>query len=92
MRYVVEIPKPSAKRLEDHRRLVIKHHTGWGGSIIKQTYELPVGEDMFEFELDYPIELRDPNLLDGNYHAFSIEYENSTGSRKEEIGVTPIEF
>lgn len=93
MRYKIEnIPKPSAKRLEKDRRLIIKVHGSWY-TTNKAEYPIPEGDDAFEFEMDGPIEHRDPDVLDGDYyHEFIILYQNSTGSRREEVRVSPKEI
>jgi hypothetical protein len=89
VRYKVNIPKPSARRMECYRTLVIELHISWQGTR-RTEHEIPTGVATFEFELNESILQRDPEVLDGTYHTFSVIYQNSTKSRKEEIAVTPI--
>lgn len=92
MKYFVKIPKPSAKRLENDRRLLINLITCWETRILA-SYVIPVGEDIFEFDLEGEIEQRDPEWLDADYyHEFIVEYRNSTGSRIERLKVEPLAF
>jgi hypothetical protein len=87
MRYKFDIPTPSAKRLEKDRRLMIKVHTGWGVKIVGE-FVIPEGAEDAEFDFEGPIEYRNPELLDADYyHSFYVLYQNSTGSRQEEIGI-----
>lgn len=89
MRYMVEIPKPSAKRLEANRQLIIQIHAGW--STFERTCPIPVGADVFDFEFDGALEHHDPNVLDGDFSTkFYIEYQNSTGTRVERAAVEPL--
>jgi len=86
---MIEIPKPSAKRLEANRHLVIQTHAGW--SFFERTCPIPLGADVFDFEFDGPMEHHDPNVLDGDFSTkFFVEYRNSTGSRTERAKVEPI--
>ena len=87
MRYKFDIPTPSAKRLEKDRRLMIKIHTDWETRIIGE-FVIPEGAEDAEFDFEGKIEHFDPDILDGNYwHEFYVLYQNTTGSRKEEIGI-----
>jgi len=92
MKYTIpNIPKPSAKRLEKDRKLIIEVHSGWDGYFIKAEHIIPEGAESFEFDFEGPIEHRDPYVLDGDYyHSFYIIYKNSTGSRTEKLPVTPV--
>lgn len=88
MKYKIQIQKPSAKRLENDRRLIVTCISGWG--ILEEEYTIPPGEDVFIFEFNKPLEYRDELALDANFkHEFCIEYRNTTGTRKERIKVTP---
>jgi|APSaa5957512535_1039671.scaffolds.fasta_scaffold329984_1 hypothetical protein len=88
MRYKFDIPTPSAKRLEKDRRLMIKVHTGCWGSKIVGEFIIPEGAKDAEFDFEGKIEHFDPNILDGDYyHSFYVLYQNSTGTRQEEIGI-----
>lgn len=87
MWYQIDIPKPSAKRMEQFRTLVVELHSGWVGTRVTE-YEIPAGVNTFDFELPEPIQLRDMGTLDGSYHEISVVYYNSTNTRREEIGVT----
>ena len=47
----------------------------------------------FIFDFDEPLEYRDLYREDADYqHKFYMVYQNSTGSRKEEIKIDPINF
>jgi len=84
MRHTIKIPKPSAIRMECYRTLIVSRHSGWMGTkTIK--FDIPSGVDIFEFELNEPVKHRDPDVLDGTYHEFTVVYQNSTKTRKEEI-------
>lgn len=91
-KYRIDIPTPSAKRLEADRTLVFLFSQGWEGDIRKETV-IPEGVD--HIVIDGPDELISEynSVSDGDYHAFWVVYRNSTKSRKETIRVepTPIE-
>lgn len=87
MHYKIEIPKPSAKRLEKDRRVVIEAHLQPYG--MNKTELLIPDEDAnvveFDFEFDEQA-LHDENVLDGGvWYKCYFEYRNSTGSRVEKI-------
>ncbi len=86
MKYKIKVPKPSAKRLESNRRLIIResgfcHH-------LDHEFIIPEGVDEFEFEFEF--QDNDPYInayvLDANvYYSWFVRYQNSTGSRVEEL-------
>lgn len=87
MKYKFKIPTPSAKRLEKDRRLMIKLNTCWGSKIVGE-FIIPEGAEEAIFDFDGPFEHRDPEWLDADYyHSVYVLYQNSTGSRQEEIKV-----
>lgn len=93
MTYVINIPKPSARRLEKGRRLVVKLFEAFTGGGLVAEYQIPDGLDEFEFEFAGPIYYAEREILDGSYrHEFAVVYQNSTGSRHEERIVEPIEM
>lgn len=89
-KYLVEIPKPSAKRLENDRRFVAEcFYACWGSE--KKEYPIEPGVDVFEY--DGPDKFRDfpEEVLDAGWqYEFYVEYRNSTGSRIERRTVVPI--
>lgn len=87
MKYKARIPKPSAKRLEKNRRIVVEaSYQPCGGH--KFEFLIPEPEaDIAEFEFEFDeFELHNPHVDDGGayYHCY-FEYRNSTGSRVEKI-------
>ena len=88
---IENIPTPSAKRLEKQRSLKVRVRGGWDGDKLIKEIHIPEGETSLEFEIDGPLEHRNPDVLDGDfYHSFCIVYQNSTGSRREEASVSPV--
>lgn len=87
MKHKVRIPKPSAKRLEKDRRIVVEaFYQPCGGR--KFEFIIPDPEaDIAEFEFEFDeFELHNPSVLDGGAHySCYFEYRNSTGSRVEKI-------
>ena len=88
MRWMVEIPKASAARLEANRKFVIEAF----GFNFDNFYRFPIpdGADLIHFDFDF--EENNPeinaNVLDAQvrYRTF-VEYKNSIGSRVEHIPV-----
>lgn len=91
MQYMIEIPKPSAKRLESIRKVVVSYENGWN-PCPSQEYEVPVGDDIFVFERQHPLIMRNPHLIDGSYHEVTVEYSNTARTRSERIRVEAIEL
>ena len=87
-RWIVDVPKASAKRLETDRRLVVEIHTAFTSE--RREWPIPAGEDMVAYDFEY--QENDPNedILDASvYYNTYIEYRNSTGSRVEKIAIKP---
>lgn len=86
--YHVVVPKPSAKRLEKDRNLIIKET----GAFHSYEHRFPVEEEDSHVFFDFEFQKHDPTdeRLDTRvtYECF-IRYTNSTGSRTEEIKVKP---
>lgn len=92
MKYGFKIPTPSAKRLEKNRKLIIRIHSAFKAEIVKE-YVIPEHVEDFIFDFDEPLEYRDSYYEDANYqHKFYMVYQNSTGSRREEIKIDPIKL
>jgi len=86
LRYKIDVPKPSAKRLEKDRCVVINE----SGAFHSYNREFPIPEGVEEFEFEFEFEENDPfinrELLDADiYYSWHIRYRNSTGSREETI-------
>jgi hypothetical protein len=86
--YTVNIPTPSAKRMEQDVRLIIRRISCW--EIDEEERRIPSGRSSFEFEWEPPLIVADLDRLDVDYQTiFFIEFRNATGSRKERYLVTP---
>jgi len=84
----IQVPKPSAKRLEKDRTFVIVET----GAFHFRNHKFPIPEG--NSELDFEFEFQDNNpyinegWLDANlYYHWYVEFKNSTGSRVEQIKV-----
>lgn len=91
--YRVEIPTPSAKRLEARRRLVMQIVGDCFSGVRdeEQFWDIPPGLSSFDFVGPGELHRHDPTVLDGDWDMrFCVEYSNSTGSRKERIRVDPV--
>jgi hypothetical protein len=85
MKHKLKIPKPSAKRLKV-KEFVIESYSGWGGGIIES---IPVQEDADEIDFDFKFdeEALNPSIIDGINYCCYFKYQNSTGSRTENIEI-----
>lgn len=88
MKYRVFIKPPSAKRMAGKKTLFIQAEDGWGQGWKKSvlltdetTYEFDVADD-----IDY---IGETTCVDGMTFNVWVEYENSTGSRKETFQLVP---
>ena len=99
----VTIPKPSAKRLEKDRRLIVEGHYVHWNEPQRIIHQIPDGVDSFEFDFkdeSDPDSLPDENgyiyqdaPLDGRiYYRFFFEFHNQTDTRIEQVPVTPKEI
>jgi len=87
MKYIVEIPQPSAKRLK-HVKLTIELSDGWV-AYKPRVYDL-TNQTSFEFEVDDDFDyLRETSVIDGPNFDVYVEFSNDSGSRKEKIHLTP---
>ncbi len=84
MKVQFKIPKPSAKRLEKKRFLVVYAGNGIGNS--EEKYAIPEGDSFVEFEhIDMSYEnweLYDDGRV---YYDFYIEFHNETSTRIEKV-------
>lgn len=84
----VQVPTPSAKRLEKDRTMVVEEY----GAFHSMKHRFPIPEGDTEFVFDFAFEEDDPHIneyiLDASvtYNCY-VEYKNSTGSRVEQIPV-----
>ena len=87
----IQVPKPSAKRLENNRTLIINEN----GAFHSQNWEFPIPEGVDEFEFDFEFKEGDSDVYDvydGDIHYNCyVEYKNSIGSRVEQINIDPEE-
>lgn len=84
MRWVIDIPPASAKRLESIRHLVIRED----GAFRTKEHRLPIPVGASQLTFDFEFKENDPNVnqyvLDADvYYSVFVEYQNSTGSRVE---------
>ena len=92
MKYKFKIPTPSASRLQINRKFIIRMRSAFKTEIVKE-YVIPENVEDFIFDFDEPLEYKDLYREDADYrHEFYMVYQNSTGSRKEEIKIDPINF
>jgi len=86
MKHKIKIPKPSAKRLEKDRRIVVEINSAFCSET--KEFIIPEGVSTFEFEFE---EWEHPDkdlVLDGDvYYRYFILYQNSTGTRQEKIEI-----
>ena len=84
----IQIPKPSAKRLEKDRVLIIEEH----GAFHLMKYRFPILEGESEFHFEFEFRDTNPYISEGwqdrtlSYIKY-VECRNSTGSRVEQIKV-----
>ncbi len=87
MKYRSKVPPPTAKRMEGLGRVYLYVSDGWTGD---HPRELPVENGFVEFEIRDVFEwLQERRFIDGPYFYVCVVYENSTGSRREEIQMVP---
>lgn len=92
-KYRVDIPTPSAKRLENDRKLVMETVTGCFVEMphYAKTWAIPAGASSIEIEAPADLSHDEPSVLDGDWEIrFYVHYQNSTGSRKERLRVDPV--
>lgn len=90
-KYQIKIPKPSAKRLENNRRLLIEIINIFSRD--QYFKPIPNNQEFFEFEWEQELIEKNEFLLDADYKTvFFVEFENATGTRKELIKVIPKEI
>ena len=88
MKYQVDIPTPSAKRLKNIK-LVVESSDGWMGYPTK-TYALEPGVTTFEFEVANEFEhVFSTSMSDGPIFYVYVEFSNDIGSRVERTYLTP---
>ncbi len=95
MKYRVLVPPPKAKRMAENAKLVVILHDGWEGDQLVQV-EMERKENKLEkfglVEFDVPDRYEyvySTSVSDGWSFDVQVEYQNSTGSRKEVIRLVP---
>lgn len=92
MKYKFKIPTPSASRLQINRKFIIRMRSAFKTEIVKE-YVIPEHMEDFIFDFDEPLEYSDSYREDADYrHEFYMVYQNSTGSRREEVKIYPIKL
>jgi hypothetical protein len=89
------VPPPKAKRMAENAKLVVILHDGWEGDQLVQV-EMERKENklersgLVEFEIPDRYEyLYSSSVVDGWSFDVQVEYQNSTGSRREVIRLVP---
>lgn len=87
-KYRVNVPKPSADRLNYEKTFYIDHINGFSGTVVT-TFKSIVQNEIDEFEIILPnkFEFLDQSFMDSNYDSSYVIFKNSTGSRTEKVGV-----
>lgn len=95
MKYQVVVPPPKAKRMMENAKLVVILHDGWEGDQLVQV-DLERKESKLEKSGAVEFEVPDryeyiysSSVSDGWTFDVQVEYQNSTGSRKEIIRLVP---
>lgn len=88
-KYEVEIPSPSAERLNFFKTFYINYMSAWGGGGIMFKTTIRNDAKSFEFNLPNEYVYLDPDIIDGDYHESYIIFENITKTRSEKISVRP---
>ena len=89
MRYLVNLPEPTSKRMSHNRLLRVTIQSGWGGCDVK-TY--PLGDAM-TIEIEVPDDAQPfdtATCLDGLTFLSEAMYYNSNGSRVETHVLRPV--
>ena len=95
MKYKVLVPAPKAKRMAEHTRLVVILYDGWENDQLVQTEpdrrETKLEKfGMVEFEVPDRYEwVNSGSVVNGWSFEVQVEYQNSTGSRKEVVRPVP---
>jgi hypothetical protein len=88
MKYKVIIPPPKAKRMNEHKKVVVEYSGGFDGYYYQKIHLLKPHEYTFEFEISKGIDyIYDSSTMDGDYFNVYVEYSNE--SRSERIYLVP---
>ena len=90
-KYRIDIPRPTAKRLEFSRQVFLTTMCGLRDEPDMQLLAMvPEGLDHVVVEAPSILEDRDPDVDDSHYwHEFLVEYRSMGGTRVEQVIVTP---
>lgn len=89
MKYRAAIPAPSAKRMLANKVLIIHCEDGWGQG--QEQRRKLTDETEVEFDVPDDIEWSGQCItMDAMVFGAWVEYQNSTGSRKELLQLTPV--
>lgn len=88
-KYKVDVPSPSAERLNCFKTFYVNYMSAWGGDGTAFKTTIPDNIKSFEFNLPKEYIYLDPNIIDGDYYESYIIFENSTKTRSEKILVRP---
>ena len=88
-KYEVDVPSPSAERLNFFKTFYINYMSAWGGDNLIFKTTIPDNIKSFEFNLPNEYVYPDLNIIDGDYHESYIIFENITKTRSEKISVKP---
>lgn len=92
MKYRVDVPGPSAKRMEGHGKLFIVLHDGWEGDQLVQVIPDSVGVVPGVIEIEVPDHYEwsgSTSINDGLSFDVYVEWANSTGSRTVKAYLMP---
>lgn len=87
-RYSITIPEPSADRLNYKRTLIVRDYEGFSGGMTERRWPISDGVTEITFETASKLDLG-VQVLDAPSSHTSVRFENSTGSRHEELPVIP---
>jgi len=89
VKYKAVVPNPSAKRMIANKVVEICIETAWYGSH-KKHWTLTENDQEIIFEIDDDVPwIGNNQCCDGDFFTVSVEYANSTNSRKEKLELIP---
>lgn len=88
-KYEVDVPSPSAERLNFFKTFYVNYMSAWGGDGIAFKTTIPDNIKSFEFILPKEYIYFDSNIIDSDYHESYIIFENISKTRSEKISVRP---
>lgn len=91
-KYEVEVPSPSAERLNFFKTFYINYNSSWSGAGTMFKTTIRTDLKFFEFILPKEYIYLDPNIIDSDYHESYIIFENISKTRSEKYQLHPSWF